>query len=136
MKDEQRVYIKGNSERGSEVIKTLEDLGGKNLHSFLGTDITAYYFINPNGIINNSYSCGDNVFSYVKEFYREIKLPKWKPKYDENYYFINYKGMAMRNTWFNSVNEDTMFNFGNCFKTREEAEEARDKIKELLNNKA
>ena len=99
-------------------------------------NVNAYYFINPDGIIVNNYSSGSEIFSYVKEFYREIKLPKWKPKHGDYYYFINYKGMAMRNTWFNSVNEDIMYEFGNCFRTKEEAEAARDKIKELLNNKA
>ena len=33
MKDEQRVYIKGNLKRGNEVIKYLENLGGRNSHS-------------------------------------------------------------------------------------------------------
>ena len=36
MEDKQKVYIKGSSTRGDEIIKLLKDLGGKNLHSFLG----------------------------------------------------------------------------------------------------
>ena len=133
MKDKQRVYIKGSIERGDEVIKYLEDLGGHNSHFLNGKNPNAYYFINPNGIIVNNYYIGSEAFSYIKEFYKEIKLPRWKPEYGDYYYFINYKGMAMRSTWFNSVNEYTMYEFGNCFKTFEEAELARDKIKEILN---
>lgn len=30
MKDKQKVFIQGNPERGDEVIKTLENLGGKH----------------------------------------------------------------------------------------------------------
>ena len=47
MKDEQRVYIKGNAERGNEIIKLLEDLGGNNTFSYKGKNKDAYYFINP-----------------------------------------------------------------------------------------
>ena len=133
MKEEQKVYIKGNPKRGAEVIKILTDLGGNNSHLMNGKNVNAYYFINPNGIIVNSYSSSSEVFSYVKEFYKEVTLPRWKPKEGDYYYFINYKGMAMRSTWFNSVNECAMYEFGNCFKTENEAIEARDKIKEILN---
>ena len=133
MKDEQKIYIKGNAERGNEIIKLLEDLGGKNTFSYKGKNKDAYYFINPKGEIDNETPFPGGVFPYVKEFYKEIKLPKWKPKHGDYYYFINYKGMAMRNTWFNSVNERAMYEFGNCFKTENEAIEARDKIKEILN---
>lgn len=30
MEEKQKVYIKGDPKRGDEVIRTLEDLGGKN----------------------------------------------------------------------------------------------------------
>ena len=135
MNIKQRVYIKGDRDRGDEIIKFLEDLGGSNDFSFTGKNEDSIYFINPNGIIVNNYYIGSEAFSYVKEFYKEIELPRWKPKHGDYYYFINYKGMAMRNTWFNSVNECAMYEFGNCFKTENEAIEARDKIKEILNNR-
>ena len=107
MKDERRVYIKGNYERGSEVIKTLEDLGGKNLHSFLGTDTTVYYFIDPKGVIDTtSNTFGNVIFPYIKEFYKEIKLPKWKPKYKERYYRINWKGAVVGTTWYDTQDEE------------------------------
>ena len=136
MKDEQKIYIKGNSKREKEVIKILTDLGGRNSHSMDGSNVNAYYFINPNGIINNSYSCGDNVFSYVKEFYKEISLPRWKPKYNERYYRITWMGTVVEDVWYGSRNDESGYKFGNCFRTKEEALAARDKIKELLNNRA
>lgn len=133
MKDEQRVYIKGNIERGDEVIKYLEDLGGYNSHHMNGKNVNAYYFINPNGIIANNYFSGSEVYSYVKEFYKEIKLPRWKPKYKERYYRITWIGEVAEDIWFGLRNDESGYKFGNCFKTKEEAEAAKDKIKEMLN---
>ena len=133
MKEEWKVYIKGNLDRGNEVIKTLIDLGGRNIRDYCGNYNSCFYYINPDGVIDYANTDKSAVYPFLKEFYKEIQLPRWKPKYDENYYFINYRGMVMRNTWVNSVNEDIMYEFGNCFKTENEAKEAIDKIKKVLN---
>lgn len=133
MKDNQKVYIRGNVKRGAEVIKILTDLGGRNSHSMDGKSTNAYYFINPNGIIVNTYSSGSEIFSYVKEFYKEIKLPKWKPKNNETYYRITWIGEVAEDIWYGSLNDESCYKFGNCFITKKEAEAARDKIKEILN---
>jgi hypothetical protein len=37
--------------------------------------------------------------------------------------------------WNNMYSDDLRYELGNCFKTQEEAEAARNKIKELLNNR-
>ena len=55
MEDKQKVYIKGNLEKGTEVIRVLEDLGGKNTQNLQGNRSDAYYFISPDGVIYNSY---------------------------------------------------------------------------------
>ena len=133
MKEEQKIYIKGNLERGSEIIKMLIDFGGRNSHSLNGRCTNAYYFINPNGIIVNNYLSGSEVFSYVKEFYKEIKLLKWKPKNNVCYYRINWIGEVAGDIWYGTCDDETGYQFGNVFKTRKEAELARDKIKEILN---
>lgn len=135
MKDEQRVYIKGNPKRGAEIIKTLTDLGGKNTYCYNGEDNNIYYYIAPNGVIKMVASTYE-AFSFVKEFYREIKLPRWKPKCNELYYSINWVGRVMSDKWYGTSDDETGYQFGNCFKTLEEAELARDKIKETLNNRA
>lgn len=136
MKEEQKVYIRGNAKRGKEVIKILTDLGGDNSYLMDGDNVNAYYFINPNGIIVNTYSSGSEVFSYVKEFYKEIKLPMWKPKYRDYYYYIASNGIVKQEMSNNTALDDSYYEFGNCFKTFEEAEAARDSIKEMLNNRA
>ena len=138
MEDKQRVYIKGDRNRGNEIIKLLEDLGGVNSWSYAGTDEESLYYINPRGNIEYIY---DYEFLpeclLVKEFYREIELPeikKWKPKYNENYYRINGVGEVAGDIWYNTQIDESFYKFGNCFRTKKEAEAVRDKIKNFLNN--
>lgn len=133
MKDEQRVYIKGNAERGNEIIKLLEDLGGKNTFSCNGKNEDAYYFINPKGEIDSETPFSEGVFPYVKEFYKEIKLPRWKPKYRERYYRMNWRGEVVDDIWHDTQGERLCYEFGNCFETYDKAKEASYKVQEILN---
>lgn len=76
MKDEQKVYLKGDLERGDEVIKILEDLGGNNPECHTGNLEEALYYINPRGTIVCVFEYDYSEYSLVKEFYKEIKLPR------------------------------------------------------------
>ena len=132
MEDKQKVYIKGDSKRGDEVIKFLEDLGGYNCCSLDGHNSNNYYYIAPDGSINNITYPANLIFSFVKEFYKEVELPRWKPEHTGRYYYITTKGEIMEEVWYNIDSDNSRYEFGNCFKTFEEAEAARDKIKDLL----
>lgn len=134
MEDKQKVYIKGDSKRGEEVIKLLTDLGGRNPLNYYGDDIYGYYYISPNREIWHTCSERSQAYHFIKEFYKEIKLPKWKPKYEEHYYRMDWSGKVVEDTWYGSRNDESCYKFGNCFKTRQEVEEASNKIKDLLNN--
>lgn len=132
MEDKQRVYIKGDRNRGNEIIKLLEDLGGKNTYRYNGEDDNIYYYIAPDGVIKVvAYTY--EIFPFIEEFYKEIKLPRWKPKNNEYYYRITWLGEVAEDIWYGSLNDESGYKFGNCFKTIEEAEVARDKIKNVLN---
>ena len=134
MEDRQKVYIKGNRSRGNEIIKLLEDLGGKNTFFCNGNNEDAIYFINPKGDIDNTSNSNTSMtLPYIKEFYKEIKLPIWKPKYNERYYRISWMGTVVEDIWYGSRNDESGYKFGNCFKTTKEAEGVRDKIKNVLN---
>lgn len=133
MKRNQRVFIKGDNKRGAEVIKTLEDLGGYNSDCLDGHNSNNYYFIAPDETISNT-GASSLVFSFIKEFYKEISLPRWKPKNKEHFYCINWMGTVVETAWYDTQDEETCYEFGNCFKTKEEVEAARDKIKEMLNS--
>lgn len=135
MKDSQKVYLRGNSERGDEVIRTLENLGGNNSLSLDGTKNDAYYFINPEGKIDATSIIGGIACTFIKEFYKEIKLPRWKPKYKESYYRIDWKGSIVDDIWHDTEDERICYEFGNCFRTPEEARDASHKIEEMLNSR-
>lgn len=134
MKDYQKVYIKGNPSRGTEVIKALTDLGAINLNNLDGKRENAYYYISPLGIIIVVASYEKNMISILKEFYTEISLERWKPEYEgQYYYFIDIKGGILQKMWFDTLVDNQCYKFGNCFRTKEEAEAARDEFKEILN---
>lgn len=66
-------FIRGNKERGQEVIKALEDLGGINKHNLTGDDIDYIYLIN----IDNNITRWDKRAEFaivIQELYEEIKL--------------------------------------------------------------
>ncbi len=66
---------------------------------------------------------------------RALKLQqpkKWKP--ERNYYYISSKGAIGVKEFQDSNRDKARAEFGNMFKTKQEAENMRDKIKSLLNN--
>ena len=133
MKDEQKVYIKGDSKRGAEIIKLLKNLGGRNCYNCKGDAEKNIYYINPLGDISCVMECQYSEWLLVKEFYKEIKLPKWKPKNDETYYYFTDMESVMVGKWKNNPTDSWRYDFGNCFKSYEEAKEAINKIKNVLN---
>lgn len=136
MKENQRIYVKGDTKRYDEVIKLLEDLGGHNPDFYNGKNEDAYYFINPDGIIDSVFPFRSGAFPFIKEFYKEVKLPRWKPEYGECFYYIDIDGTVTKDRWNDTFNNIRCYEFNNCFITQEEAIEARNKIQELLSNRA
>ena len=58
---------------------------------------------------------------------------KWKPKYDEKYWFINigdFRFYIDWDYWTQSIN----YNYFNCFCTKKEAQQKLREIKEILKN--
>lgn len=78
MEEKQKVWIRGDKQRGDEVIKALEDLGADNGYTYNGKGENLLYFINHYGIID--FTLHQNEFSKViRDNYKEIKLPeRWK----------------------------------------------------------
>lgn len=78
MTDKQRVFIRGVKGRGSEVIRMLEDLGGKKPPLDLGGDPSYIYYISHEGDIG-CMLFESEVGKIIMDNYREVKLPeKWK----------------------------------------------------------
>lgn len=57
---------------------------------------------------------------------------RWKPETNEMYWFIPKDGEVIPFCWCDDEIDRTCFNFGNCFRTEEEAEAAAEKVKDLL----
>lgn len=53
----------------------------------------------------------------------------WKPEYGEWYWFISTDGQVNNSEWVNDRIDRGRYSMGNCFRTREEAEFAREKQK-------
>lgn len=86
-----KVFIRGNSERGSEVIKMLEDLGGVNRSCLIYIDDDFLYYINKYNHIDNA-SLKSNMGIIIQECFKELYLPEstkelpntWKEWVEQN----------------------------------------------------
>jgi hypothetical protein len=68
-------YIKGNKERGAEVIKALEELGGKNSTNLSGEFSNYFYYIKECNEIDVLYE-SSTFGKLIQECFEEIKLPE------------------------------------------------------------
>ncbi len=72
---------------------------------------------------------------YVKPSAEQPAKP-WKPKFGDEYFLITFDGKIKTTKWFYPPTDEMIFNFGNCFKTYEEAEEARERVRAALKGEA
>lgn len=63
---------------------------------------------------------------------KQVVDRKWKPRENDSYYFIDNDGDILDYVWEGDDYDTDLYNFGNCFRTHEEAEVMAEKIKELL----
>lgn len=63
---------------------------------------------------------------------KELVEWRWKPKKGESYWFIGHHGLINDYIWGSNFTDIQLFDFGNCFRTRKEAEVMAEKIKKLL----
>lgn len=70
-------------------------------------------------------------YSEIKKEVEKVKV-KWRPTEDDRYYYIRDIGDIRSCFWSESSWDYYRFDFNNCFKTKEEAEEKLEKIKEVL----
>lgn len=69
----------------------------------------------------------------LDDWFEEINEPtRWEPEEDQKYYFASSSGIAFHDFWTNSSGIDNgRFEIGNCFQTKEEAEQAVGYLKAL-----
>ena len=51
----------------------------------------------------------------------------WRPKNNDNYYTIDADGCIEHEVWSNDVIDINCYKLGNCYRTRQDAEQNRDK---------
>lgn len=78
-KPNKKVYYRGDEKRGDEIIKALEELGGKNSKYYNGTSNTFYYFIGRNSVINGIKEGDKDAEWLLKQSFTEAFLPE-EPK--------------------------------------------------------
>ena len=59
---------------------------------------------------------------------------RWKPTNREYYFIILGVGDITKLQWNDTIFDCAVWNFGNCFKVWQEAEQARDGMKEYFTN--
>jgi hypothetical protein len=59
---------------------------------------------------------------------------RWVPKNGEVYFLILGDGTIQSFQWHGTDFDQNAWSFGNCFRSRREATQARDVIKEVLSN--
>lgn len=74
MEEKQKVWVKGVPGRGNEVIKTLQDLGGKNM-GLKGDSPNQLYYITHDGCIDFEL-LGCEAAHIIMDNYKEIKLTR------------------------------------------------------------
>lgn len=62
----------------------------------------------------------------------EYKKRRWKAEKGEWYYYIDVFGVIIAKININGLDDDYLYRFGNYFRTKKDAEEARDLEKEIL----
>ena len=76
------------------------------------------------------------IFGYLyKEVIDMLLEPAEWPQHGDNFWYFHADGEIMSSKWWNINTDKEALKFGNCFKTKYEAEQARDKIKSLLRKK-
>ena len=60
-----------------------------------------------------------------------VKKP-WKPKYGERFYYINTEERVCRTSNYEATTDLAFIYFGNCFRSKEEAEANKDEMLEKM----
>ena len=125
------VYVRG-TETGKGVIEALEACGGTNSFGYEGDCETNIYYIAPYTNFIRGVSEDAQFASYIKATAEEIKPLRWRAEKNGPYYIVNWALGVKRLHDDRVPSDDRLYNCGNYFRTREEAQEMAKKIKKIL----
>ena len=133
-------YYIDTSKYTSNVIETLEEKGGINSNNYDTKDVysNCIYYIDP---VTKAIQCTIKervILHLIESFYTEIAPNQRLPKNTIYYYvFIDMNSSIFETASTIDVRtefDNNMFEVGNYFKTKSDAQEALDKIKAIFNN--
>ena len=79
-----------------------------------------------------SWSTIDKFPNILADWFEEIKEPThWKPEMCHVYYLLDDDGTVYNNLWDDDPVDNGRFEIGNCFETKEEAEQVAEYLKAL-----
>lgn len=58
-----------------------------------------------------------------------LQKKHWKPMHGESYLRVRADGEVVKDTWFNMGIDIKLHSMGNCYQTREEAEQAAERVR-------
>jgi hypothetical protein len=68
------------------------------------------------------------------EPYVKPKIKQWKPKIFQLFYFLTERGGIVKQQYIGSLFDQYYIKYGNCFRTKKQAEEAARRVRKLLLN--
>jgi hypothetical protein len=72
-----------------------------------------------------------SVVERTPEWFEPV-VEQWQPTHEELFWYVDSDGDLVQKNWFDSNTDRRKLDFGNCFRSREQAREARDRIKALV----
>lgn len=88
----------------------------------------AQYYFDCNGLNCRGYT-GTSSIMLEQLLTGELSITRqpWKPSYKETFYFVAQNGIIISNMWYEHAFDVMAYKLGNCYYSKEEAEENRDK---------
>ena len=84
------------------------------------------------GVVAYSWSTIGKFPNILTDWFEEIKEPtRWEPETDQTYYGIGIGGSIFSEYWNDLTVDHDRFEIGNCFESREEAEQVKEYLKAL-----
>lgn len=142
--------------RGDVIVSKMNEILLVDVHSFENCRLRSFVHIRQDGMLSDSsYSLWNENYTwrYATEEEKQLLFDKmkeqglkwndeekrvenirWRAKYDEKYYYVSTEGIVLEDKEGGHIIDDNRYKFGNYFRTKEQAEEAAKRIKEVLCN--
>ena len=129
--DAQRTFIAGSIKEGYITYYITQCQSGLKNTGFWNSSICRYATPEEIQEINDHLASEGK---YWNPDTMQIEKLRWKPKKRDKYYYIRSKGNVNSAFWHKGSVDIHRYKFGNCFKTKEEADDKLKQIKQILNS--